>query len=72
MGFAICIGPCFACHQPFSFNPVKVPSYRSNGVRMPVCRDCIALANVKRQDNGLDPIRYSDDAYEVMPEEELP
>lgn len=71
MGYAFCIGACFCCHKTFCFNPVKVPSYPQNGVRQPVCRDCIALANVKRQENGLEPIRYADDAYDAVDEREL-
>ena len=72
MGFAFCISPCFGCQQPFTFNPLRVPSYRHNGVRMPICRSCVSLVNVKRKKNGLDPIIYSEDAYEPIREEELP
>ena len=72
MGFAFCVGPCFACKLHFSFNPVRVPSYRFNGTRMPVCKSCVDLANVKRKKNGLEPIIYSEDAYQPIREEELP
>ncbi len=71
MGFAMCMGPCFGCGKTFSFNPVRVPSIRVEGVKQPVCRECIEAANPKRVANGLDPIEILPGAYEACDESEL-
>ena len=66
MAYALCMGTCFGCRQPFSFNPVRVPSIRDpkTGEREPVCANCVTRANVQRKKNGLDPIVPMPDAYE--------
>jgi hypothetical protein len=71
MGYVTAMGTCFACHKPFTFNPVRVPSIRVNGSREPVCRECVELANPRRIANGLEPIRIYDDAYDACDEQEL-
>lgn len=71
MGYVLCMGACFACKKPFSFNPNKVPSIRVDGMKREVCESCIRLANPRRKANGLDEIVIRDGAYEPMPEEEL-
>ncbi len=72
MGYALVLGQCFSCQQPFSFNPVRVPSIRDNkGERQPVCKVCIDRANPQRIANGLPPITYSADAYTYCDEGEF-
>jgi len=72
MGFALAHGLCIGCRQPFSFNPMRVPSIRVNGSREPVCLPCIEEANPRRIANGLEPIVPLPDAYEPCDESELP
>jgi hypothetical protein len=71
MGCVFALGHCFACHKPFSFNPLRVPSIRVNGSREPVCRECVELANPRRIANGLPAIVPAPDAYEACDEDEL-
>jgi hypothetical protein len=70
-GYVSCIGTCFACKKPFSFNPNKVPSLRVEGVKREICRTCIEIANPKRIANGLEPVAILPGAYEACPEEEV-
>lgn len=72
MGYAFVIGPCLVCKRPFSFNPVRVPSFRVEGKREPICEPCIKFINTKRKEKGMEPFTYADDAYEACREEELP
>lgn len=80
MGFEFCIGTCFACGEPFTFNPDLVPSIPvapgpdgrpearhpdAGGRREPVCQACIERANPQRIMNGLDPIEILPGAYEA-------
>jgi hypothetical protein len=67
MGYMLCYGCCVNCHQPFSFNPERVPSVRVQGVREPVCRNCIEHANRIRKERGLEEFSIMPGAYE--PEE---
>jgi hypothetical protein len=71
MGYVFATSACFGCGETFTYNPVKVPSIRIDGVPQPVCGSCIALANPKRIANGLDPIEIHPDAYEACDEAEL-
>lgn len=71
-GFVLVHSQCFGCGQPFAFNPAKVPSININGERYPVCAECVDLANEIRHTNGLPLIVPHADAYEPMPESELP
>ena len=72
MGFALMIGICFRCGHRFSFNPMRVPSFKDYaGVRQPVCATCIAQVNIQRMDNGLDAFIIPADAYEACDENEL-
>jgi len=71
-GYVQILGHCFACKRPFMFNPVHVPSIPIEGVREPICGDCVELANPKRVANGLDPIVVHPDAYEAADEREVP
>lgn len=71
MGYVIMFGTCIGCGRPFAFNPHRVPSVRVNGVREPVCRECIERVNAIRKEKGLEPFEIPADAYEPLPEEEL-
>lgn len=63
---------CFGCGRPFFFNPHHVPSTRDGqGVRRPVCRNCVALLNEHRAAAGLEGVRVHPDAYEPLPEADL-
>ena len=68
MGYYYGMGACYCCRRPFTFNVHLVPSIKIDGVRQPLCRDCIERANPKRIANGLEPVVPHPDAYE--PEEE--
>ena len=70
-GYVMAYGPCIGCRKLFGFNPHKVPSLPVNGVRQPVCRDCVERANPRRIKNGLPPIVPAADAYEAIEEGEL-
>ena len=71
MGYALAMGHCLVCRQVFSFNPVKVPSFRVDGTKEPVCRECIKQANELRIKNGVEPFIIPADAYEACEEGEL-
>jgi len=65
MGFMFAVGECGACGKRFSFNPDLVPSVRdSEGVKQPICKDCIDRANPERIRRGLNPITPLPGAYE--------
>lgn len=69
MGYMFAYGTCFACHQPFTFNPNTVPSIRdSNNVRQPVCRNCMEQANNIRVARGEAPHYIAPDAYKPTEE----
>jgi len=66
------IGPCGACHQPFSFNPYLVPSHdfgRGRG-KEPICEMCMHLANTKRKELGMEPHPILPGAYDPSPTED--
>jgi len=71
MGYVFAWGICHRCGGTFAFNPMRVPSARVNGVRVPFCRQCVEWANPIRIKNGLEPIVPAPDAYDACPEEEL-
>lgn len=71
MGVVYCTGVCFGCKRLFSFNPHRVPSIPINGVREPVCRECVDRVNPQRKANGLPPIVPFPDAYDPIDESEL-
>jgi len=70
-GYAMVYSPCFGCGQMFGYNPHLVPSIRVNGVREPVCRNCLETANKRREANGDKPHPIKPGAYEPIREEEL-
>ena len=71
MGYVSVLAPCFGCGQLFSFNPVRVPSIRIGGERMPVCQTCVDRVNPKRRANGLDDIVPLPGAYDACDENEI-
>ena len=72
MGYAFVLGACGNCGNTFTFNPVKVPSVRdSQGIRQPICQECMTEANKQRADNGIQPFTIPDDAYTFCDENEL-
>lgn len=64
MAYLFAYGPCYACQQPFSFNPYIVPSITINGNREPICEQCIIRANPERIKRGLPAIVPLPGAYE--------
>lgn len=70
-GFVTVIGSCCSCGKIMGFNPNTVPSYRVNGVREPLCEDCVQKINERRRANNLPVISYDKDAYTGCPEEEI-
>jgi hypothetical protein len=70
MGVYMFTGVCCACGKTFSFHPNKVPSLNVNGVRQPICKDCVDHANPLRIKQGQPPITYSKDAYKTSLDEE--
>lgn len=71
MGYMLAMGACIGCGQPFSFNPMKVPSISINGRKEPICAACVARVNPMRKANGLEPIVPAADAYEACDEDEV-
>lgn len=71
MGYALVIGSCCSCSRTFSFHPNKVPSYRVNGKREPVCELCVNAINRQRAKLGLPVFEIPAGAYEPAPEEEI-
>ena len=71
MGYVFATSACFGCGQPFTYNPVRVPSISWNGTREPICRGCVERVNPNRIANGLDPIEILPDAYDAIDEREL-
>lgn len=69
--FAFAVGKCLCCPRVFSFNPVRVPSFRVNGVKEPICRECMVLVNVKRKEAGVPEFEIQPDAYDAVDESEL-
>jgi hypothetical protein len=51
-GYEIALGPCWACHRLFTFDPDTVPSIHG----APLCRDCVERANELRVAAGVAPI----------------
>jgi hypothetical protein len=72
MGYAFITGPCGCCHKIIVYNPIRVPSFRFNGVdKEPICEPCIIVINKERKKKGLELWPIYDDAYSSCREEEL-
>ena len=62
----IAFGDCVICRNPFTYNPLKVPSTTAiTGQREPICRPCMALINDRRAEQGLPPFEIAVDAYDA-------
>lgn len=72
MGYALCTSACLCCSRTFMYNPMRVPSFRVNGVREPICRQCFDDINEKRKAHGLPVFERHADAYDPIDEAELP
>jgi hypothetical protein len=66
------MGDCLVCKRVFTFNPIKVPSFRVNGERQPVCLRCMYVVNEERAKKGFVAFQIHEDAYEACNENELP
>lgn len=66
-GYMFAFSACFGCKRPFSYNPERVPSVVVDGVREPICQECVTRVNPLRLAKGLEPIAVLSGAYE--PEE---
>jgi hypothetical protein len=71
MGYALATGACLTCKRIFTFNPVRVPSFRYNGQKEPICNGCMELINQKRSEAGIEPFVIAADAYDACDEGEL-
>jgi hypothetical protein len=72
MGFLMAYAACFACKQPFSFNPHCVPSIRgASGEKEPVCGQCMEQANERRVARGEQPHPIHPEAYAPLDENAL-
>ena len=71
----VVLGHCFGCGRSFTFNPHHVPSYRTDPAdpssREPICESCIAIANERRREAGLEEWAIHPDAYEPITPAEL-
>lgn len=72
MGVVQAYSACCGCGRPFFYNPVRVPSVRINGLREPVCPDCLSRFNQRRAAAGLEPVVPAADAYTAAEESEFP
>lgn len=71
MSYVFAMSGCLVCHDVFCYNPHKVPSHRVNGVREPICNNCMIAINAVRQENGIPPLYIDPDAYDPINENEL-
>lgn len=66
MSCYVCIASCIGFKTIFGFNPDLVPSITIDGVRQPICQDCVERVNPRRVANGLEPIVPLPGAYEPV------
>jgi NAD-dependent SIR2 family protein deacetylase len=52
---------CYACHELFTFNPERVPSFDGH----PICEACMTIVNRERVEHGKPPHAILPGAYEV-------
>lgn len=71
MGLAFVVGACLVCEKYFTFNPIKVPSFRVNDKKEPICGNCMRIINERRVKLGEAPFIVPKDAYKPCKEEEL-
>jgi hypothetical protein len=68
MGFVLASALCANCRQPFTFNPMLVPSVVITGRREPLCFPCVTWANTERQKRGLATFTVFPHAYDAIDE----
>jgi len=68
MSYAVLLAPCLVCGVPFASNPLRVPNFRGE----PICERCLRRVNAERKRLGIPEFLVPEDAYEPVPEEELP
>lgn len=61
--FVIAVDACAACQRTFGFNPKRVPSIPIDGIRRPICLECMERANATRSQNNLKPHLILPNAY---------
>ncbi len=71
MGYYLALVPCYGCGRTFGCNPHLVPSVLVEGVREPVCKECVERTNPEREKNGLDLIVPLPGAYEAASEGDM-
>jgi len=72
MGYVFMIAPCGSCGKRFTFNPMKVPSFKdAKGVKQPVCKPCLTAINKIRKERGLSHAPALSGAYEPCNENEM-
>lgn len=72
MAYVMVMSPCYGCKKDFMYNPQYVPSLTIDGVREPFCQSCIDKANVVRRQKSLEPLVPHPQAYQPLPEGDLP
>lgn len=69
--YVLCFGHCAQCGSSFGFNLEHVPSVPIDGVRQPICRDCIDEANARWAAAGEETFQVHPDAYKPGPSDHL-
>jgi len=69
--YALMNSECLGCGAVFSYNPKRVPSLPIDGVRQPICKTCIEVANRERIEKGDEPHAIHPDAYAPVSAEEI-
>jgi len=54
-------GICYACHEWFTFNPERVPTFEGH----PICSACMTIVNAERVAHGKKPHPILPRAYEA-------
>jgi hypothetical protein len=62
-GYMFVMSGCIGCGNLMTYNAEHVPSIIVDGVREPICQECVYLANPERVEQGLEPIVPHPDAY---------
>jgi hypothetical protein len=70
-GYVFGLSDCLICQKSFPYNPHRVPSFRIDGVKEPVCGSCMVEVNAEREKLGLEAFVIPTDAYEPIPVGEL-
>lgn len=72
MAWVFMLANCGCCSRPFTFNPMKVPSFAAPGEKkQPVCQDCLDAINKVRKEKGMSHAPALPGAYEPCHESEI-